>query len=184
MSIPRLWALAFANAAGPEAVEALAFLKALALPLKKLPHTVSGRASGRQLEVMLRSTLKAAGNTGDAGRGVEAAIRSVSLLVRKGRFAYFTSFLDEAEKIIDGRNGVLRVLVESAAPPEDGFEDRLKAMIKRKKNAADVKLDIRLVPALLAGCRLGIGDEYFDGSLLGRLKKMSRDLASGAPGAL
>jgi F0F1-type ATP synthase delta subunit len=160
MFISRLWALAFLKAAAPS--------------LKKLPPTVSGYDSGRRLESMLRSAA-----AGRAGKGVEAAIRSVALLARKGRFAYFASFIDEAEKIIDERAGILKVLVESAAPPEADFEDKLKAMLKRKKNARGIKIDLRLVPELLAGYRIGIGSEYLDGSLLGRLKAMTRDMASG-----
>ncbi|MDR1178086.1 MAG: F0F1 ATP synthase subunit delta [Spirochaetaceae bacterium] len=183
MSLPGLWAQALVNASGPEYGEALAFLKTAALPLKKLPPTVSGHAEGRRLESTLRSALQEAG-CGKPGWGVEAAIRSAALLVRKGRFAYFASFVDEVEKIVDERNGTLRVLVESAATPDAGFEDSLKALLKRKKNAKDVKLDIRLVPELLAGCRLGVEGGYFDGSLLGRLKEMTRDLSSGAGGAL
>ncbi|MDR1212092.1 MAG: F0F1 ATP synthase subunit delta [Spirochaetaceae bacterium] len=183
MSVPGLcalaWAQALVNAAGPEYGEALAFLKAAAPPLEKLPPTVSGYASGARLEAMLRSALKEAGG-GEPGRGAEAAIRCVALLVRKGRFAYFASFAAEVEKIVDERDGTLRVLVESAAVPGAGFEDRLKAMLKRKKNAGDVRLDIRVVPELLAGCRIGMGGEYLDGSLLGRLKAMAKDLGSGA----
>jgi F0F1-type ATP synthase delta subunit len=113
---------------------------------------------------------------------VEAAIKATALLVRKGRFRYFSSFVDEAGKIIDERAGVLRVLVETASPPEAGFEDRLKAVLKQKKNAAEVTLDIRIVPQLLAGCRISIGSEYFDGSLLGRLGRMAGDLSSGGIG--
>jgi hypothetical protein len=205
MSVPRRWALAFVNAAGPESGGALAFLKAVTPLLERLPPTVSGWASGRRLEAVLRFALAAAtgggftaaggdlaaadfaagnGSAGSAGagRGVEAAIRITALLVRKGRFGCFSSFVEEAEKIIDERAGILNALVESASPPEAGFEDRLKAILKRKKNAGDIKLDIRLVPELLAGCRIGIGSEYFDGSLLGRLNGMTRDLAASSGG--
>ncbi|MDR1428730.1 MAG: F0F1 ATP synthase subunit delta [Spirochaetaceae bacterium] len=180
MSIPSLWALALVNAAGPDSGEALAFLRSAAPLLERLPPTVSGYASGRRLEAMLRLAVKGAGT----GRGVEAAIRSAALLVRKGRFAYFAAVVDEAEKIVDERNGVLRVRVESASPPGAGFEDRLKSVLKRKRKVRDVRLDLRIVPELLAGCTIGIGSECFDGSLLGRVKAMTKDLASFSPGGM
>jgi hypothetical protein len=188
MSIPRRWALAFVNAAGPDPGGALAFLRTALPLLEKLPHTaVSGWAAGRRLEAALRSALAAGEGRGpgagvNTDRAVEAAIRTTALLARKGRFRYFSSFVDEAEKIIDERAGILRALVETASPPEAGFEDRLRAVLKRKKNVSDVKLDIRIVPQLLAGCRISIGSEYVDGSLLGRLNGMTRDLGSGAQG--
>jgi F-type H+-transporting ATPase subunit delta len=100
--------------------------------------------------------------------------------------------LDEAKKILDRKNRIVRLVVEyAAAPGEDAAnaksakfmdEGRIKELIKKRSGAAGVEMVIRNNQELLGGYRLRIGDEVIDASVRSQLKKLGDSLAAGDGG--
>jgi F-type H+-transporting ATPase subunit delta len=169
------WAAAFAEVAGDKAGDGLDCLKALVPAVRSVPGEVFGYDVSRRLEKVLRESAAAAGFSADMG--TEYAIRFITILVEKNLFENIDPVLKKIEKIVDDRNGVLEVTVESASP-DDVFEEEFRQQILQRTGAAGIKMSRRLVPELLGGYRLRIGGFYIDASLKGQLEKMTEELTN------
>jgi F0F1-type ATP synthase delta subunit len=73
--------------------------------------------------------------------------------------------------------------LEYARDPGAEFLDQLTGTLVEKTGAAGVRLSTRVVPELLAGCRLRIGGGLIDASLQTRLRQLEAELAGGSPRA-
>ncbi|MFP3043328.1 ATP synthase F1 subunit delta [Treponema primitia] len=170
------WADAFLAACrtsgGDCTVEALDALKAFIPPLSHLSSRISGVNDAIRLEKILRSALGSSGT----GQGTEYALRFVVLLVRKGQTKYLNEALQAVEQRIDAKNGVVSVNVESIRPLDTDLQEKIKAGLKKRYGARDVRLAFQIVPELLGGYRLRIGTELIDSSLKGQIQKMAREL--------
>jgi hypothetical protein len=178
---PDRWALAFTAACGEDAEDGLAALKALLGCLSRLPAPVTGDYPARRLEGMMRRAAGAAGFS-QAPRGLEAAMRVILLLVKKGRFRQAGKVVTEVENLLNREKGIFSVVVEASASPDPAFVADLKAALCKKTDASGVEAEVRIRPELLGGCRLIIGGEAWDASLRGQLQDMARSLER-APGA-
>ncbi|GHV60499.1 hypothetical protein AGMMS49587_01970 [Spirochaetia bacterium] len=181
MFTPERWAAAFINAAGDEADaaasvaigEGLDLLRALSPLVSAIPGSVSGTFAATQLERMIHKALPAA--TAEQ----EIAVHFILLLIKKNLFRYIDAVIKEIEAKLDHLRGILPVTLESAAAPDEGFQESLKKQLMEKTGARGIKLDTRLVPDLLGGYRLRIGGDIIDASLRSQLQRMSLDLARG-----
>jgi F-type H+-transporting ATPase subunit delta len=158
----------------------LAALKALFSSLNQLPAPVSGTFAARQLEAMMRNAVVKTGfaKGGAKAAGLEQAIRFILLLVKKGCFPQSGRVVQEIESILNRRQGILMVRLEAASPPDAAFEEDLKAMLCEKTGAVEVVIENRIVPELLGGYRLLIGDESWDASLREQLRSLARTLGA------
>ena len=163
------WADAFMAASGNHAEAGLLVLKALLPPLSRLGGRVSGSGDAGRLERMLRTAAP-------PGEGAEYAIRFVTLLVRKGYFAQLGAAVAALEQRLDAKNGVCTVHAESAQPMDADLQEKIKAGLRKRTGAREVRLVSRLVPELLGGYRLRIGAELLDTSLKGQLEKMAAEI--------
>jgi F-type H+-transporting ATPase subunit delta len=180
MFSPDRWALAFISACGPDADQGLAALKGIAPCLPQMHGVVSGRTAAARLERMLHAAME---QSGVNDRGTEFAVRLVVLLIRKYLFKHINTLIDEVENQLDKQNGVLHAVLESAFPPDAAFQKSLRDQLKGRFGVRDVKVQIRVAPELLSGCRLRIGSESWDASLRGQLQKMVTDIgAADIPG--
>jgi F-type H+-transporting ATPase subunit delta len=107
---------------------------------------------------------------------IEYAIRFITLLVAKNQFKYIDIILHKIEERIDERAGTLMLTVESANPLGSAFEQELTRRIEQQTGAKHIKIEMRLVPALLGGYRLRAGGLYVDASVKGQMDKMRADL--------
>jgi F-type H+-transporting ATPase subunit delta len=100
----------------------------------------------------------------------------------KGLVRHIPAVAREAEKLFEAENGILTITVDFAFPPDgkDGaaFSGRLAAAVKEKTGSREVRVNTRLMPELIGGCRLYIGSECLDASLRGQLHKMAADLSA------
>jgi F0F1-type ATP synthase delta subunit len=162
-----------------DAAEGIEVLRVLGPVVSGMPFAVGGYAHAQRLGEAIRSALK----TQKHGRGAEAAVGLVLLLVEKNVLRHIVSVRTEIEKMLDERNGVLTAVLESAAPvshpADDQFIESLKKILCGKTGARDVHFDFRPVPGLLGGYRLRAGGVYTDASLRGFLRSMSSDLSCG-----
>jgi F-type H+-transporting ATPase subunit delta len=99
----------------------------------------------------------------------------VGLLVRNRREALLEELVKVLEDRLDEDEGRVGVRVESALPMTDAdqadFLRRLTQWLNKK-----VVLEIAVVPELLVGITIRIGDRLIDGSGLGQLTRMRRVL--------
>ncbi|MBU0714425.1 MAG: ATP synthase F1 subunit delta [Verrucomicrobia bacterium] len=99
----------------------------------------------------------------------------VGLLVRNRRAALLAELVQFLETRLDEKEGRVEVRVESALPMTDAdhadFLRRLTQWLNKK-----VELKIAVVPELLAGITIRIGDHLIDGSCRGQLTRMRQVL--------
>lgn len=99
----------------------------------------------------------------------------VGLLVRNRRAALLAELVQFLEARLDEEEGRVEVRVESALPMTDAdqadFMHRLTQWLNKK-----VELEIAVVPELLAGITIRIGDRLIDGSCRGQLMRMRQVL--------
>ena len=99
----------------------------------------------------------------------------VGLLVGNRRAAVLAEVVQFLEARLDQEEGRVEVRVESALPMTDAdqadFMRRLKQWLNKK-----VVLEIAVVPELLAGITIRVGDRLIDGSCRGQLTRMRRVL--------
>ncbi|AEF84863.1 ATP synthase F1, delta subunit [Treponema primitia ZAS-2] len=167
------WAEAYMGASAGHAGDGLEILKALVPVVSRLPGQVLGKEDGAQLERMLRKALE---QSGADSAGAEYALRLVVLLVRKAYFKHLAELLRIIEQRLDAENGILTVNVESVYPLDDELQEKLKAGLKKKTGAREIKLVSQIVPELLGGYRLRIGTELIDTSLKGQIQRMAMNL--------
>ncbi|MDR2661876.1 MAG: F0F1 ATP synthase subunit delta [Treponema sp.] len=174
MFVSERWAAAFINSQGPGAVEGLECLKILASWVKSLPGAVFGSSAAKRLENLAREQ---AGKTGSSP-AFEKAIRITALLVRKNLFRHIDAVIKEIEKILDKKQGIVPVILESAFPLEGGAEAGIREEVKRRIGAKEVRLEKKISPELIGGYRLHIGDELVDASVCLQLREMAAALSS------
>ena len=173
------WAAVFTDSLGENAEAGLHYLRALIPPIKIIPGALFGYSASRQLEKILREGGASIGSVSE-NTPLEYAIRFITLLVAKNHFNKIDLIVHSIEDRIDGQKGILVVTVESAVPMDNVFAEELRQHIIEKTGAAQVKMNIRLVPELLGGYRLRIGGYYVDASLKGQTEKMKAALEKAA----
>jgi F-type H+-transporting ATPase subunit delta len=164
------WAQAFLAACGNQKEDGIAALRVFAGCMERIPIG-TGTLAANRLEKMFHASVGASPD-----RAVEAACRTLALLVRKGFTKRVSAVLREAEKIREEENGILNVVVDSAFALDEEFTTSLRGKIKEETAAREVRLNVRLMPYLIGGVRLHIGAECFDASVRGQLHKMAADL--------
>jgi F-type H+-transporting ATPase subunit delta len=171
------WASAFVAASGTYADDGLRVLQALIPALGHVTGMLSGTAASREAARILPAALIKAGfDQGD--RGMQFAVGVVVLLIKRGRLKYGKLLIREIETVLDQRNGVLPVTIESAAPLDTEFQRALGDLLKQKTGAREVRFTITGAPELLAGCKLRMGSLSLDASLRGQIQKMAVDLSA------
>jgi F-type H+-transporting ATPase subunit delta len=173
---------------GVHAEAGLEALKALVPVIAEIPGTFSGTSAARELEGMIRKSVKEAPeSSGLSDPGVEYAVRIMLLLVKKGYFTHAPALISAIELLLDRQQGILRVTVESAFPVEASFQNDLKSALAGRLQTSgyktavkEIAIMVRLVPELLGGYRLRIGSELVDVSVRTQLQRLARDL-QGAP---
>jgi len=80
------------------------------------------------------------------------------------------------EMVMNERAGLVLARVQTAAPLSTAQRERLAAALERLAGR-QVKLQVQVVPELIGGARVWLGDRLLDGSLTGRLQRMARAVA-------
>jgi ATP synthase F1 delta subunit len=171
------WAGIFLAASGENAKEAFLCLKALVVPIKSVKGVFFGANAAEKLEAVLRESSIVyndivCNDDEQPSASVEYAIRFLCLLVEKNGFKYIDSILPRIESLLNKKNGILDITVESAAPLDDDFSKELVQMIKEKTGTADVNMKTCIKPELLGGYFLRTDGFYIDATLKGQAEKM------------
>ena len=178
MFTPDRWISAFVNALGEnisDLEEGSAALKSLILCMQKIPGTLSGKTSSEHLEKMIRHSMK---ESGVSSKGTEYACRLLVLLVKKRLYTRRNglALIEEMERVIDIRHGVVTVKVDSPFPLDENFKTDLSKTLREKLGIKEIRLVYRSAPELLGGYKLRIGDISVDASLSFLLKNLTARL--------
>ena len=184
------------GAAFDAAYEGLEALKTLSPLILGIKNHVSGISDAQQLDRMLRYSLKqaikadkSADKSADLSAdsfaenpGVEYACRLIFFLVRYGYIHHLTELTAKISDVLNKRRSVLTGILEAAFPVDQIYLDRFKDSLKAKFQVQDVALEVRIVPALLGGCRLRIGSDSWDGTLAKQLQRLEQVLEASSDG--
>ena len=180
MFVSKQWAAAFVNSYGKESSDfesGIGTLKILANFAASLQGLVFGKAASTVLEPLVRNAMAKAGLT------QETTVRFFLLMVKKNAIRHTDSIIGEIRKILDKKNGAIKVSAEYAFEPEKDLLSEINATIKKMTGAASVELTGQINKELIGGYRLRIGDEIIDASVRRQLQKMEACLAAGDGGS-
>jgi F-type H+-transporting ATPase subunit delta len=111
-----------------------------------------------------------------AGIGASATARNtLLLLVDRRRIRTLPQLARSLRELADGRKGVVRAEVTTAAPLSDAYYTRLQAQLE-KMTGKRIVVDRKVDPALIGGVVARIGDRILDGSLRTRLQSLKDGL--------
>lgn len=100
------------------------------------------------------------------------------LLVEHGRVALLPRIHARFNLLAGELTGEYVGVVETARPLSDDQLDRLNQVLSNAFGAT-VRLHQQIEPALIAGAKITVGDKTFDGSVLGKWRRLKNRLTSG-----
>ncbi len=144
-----------------------------------------GDAPGRELlgflsapAVRVEDKVRAATNILEAVGVGPTVTRFFSLLIRHRRTGVLPLIIEEFSTVASELTGECTALVETARPLTEEQQGRLESVLASALGGI-VRVRQRVVPGLLAGARIRIGDRTIDGSVLGRLETLRSRLVYG-----
>jgi len=192
----------YANGIIADGIEAL---EVFASSVASMRGPVFGSSAAEKLGALLHDGMKKAGVSSTA---YETALCFIVLMVRKNVYRHIDSVINEAKKLVQKKNGIVRVIVEYAvapvpsaerapasegSPPEEDAagtksvklmdEGRIKELVKNRTGASGVDIVMRNNQELIGGYLLRIGDEIIDASIRSQLGKLEACLAAGEGGS-
>ena len=101
------------------------------------------------------------------------------LLVEEGRFHLFREIVEAYRQESDRWHGIVEVEVTTAQPLDEAQREALRGTIQRSiASGREVRLDLRVDPALVAGVVTRVGSVVHDGSLAHQLTQLRQQLIS------
>jgi len=115
---------------------------------------------------------------GILGERVDAGARNLlMLLVRNDRLPALAQIAELYEQLREEHENIVEATVESAFPLSEQQLAGLVASLERH-TGRKVQPTVRVVPELIGGVTLKIGDDVWDGSVRGRLHSMAAALTN------
>jgi ATP synthase F1 delta subunit len=173
------WAGMFLAVSGENADEAFLCLKSLAAPVKSVKGAFFGYKAAEKLENILRNAAGSDSIEKKPSLATEYAIRFLCLLVEKHSFNYIDKILLRIESMLNEKNGILDITIESAVVLDNDFLNKLAQSVKERTGAAGVNVKTNIKPELLGGYLLRIRGYYIDATLKGQADKMMTGLFGG-----
>jgi F-type H+-transporting ATPase subunit delta len=102
-------------------------------------------------------------------------LNTISLLIERGRQGELSSLLQAFRQVSGGILGRVDALVTSAKPLNDDEKNKLASRFG-SLTGKTVRVENIVDPALLGGLTVRIGDTLYDGSLRGKLDRLSKQL--------
>jgi len=100
----------------------------------------------------------------------------IKTVIRHGELAHIGEIMDAASELSEARRGIVRAQLSCAHAPRTSETDKIKMFISRKYRAASVLLSQIPDDSLLDGFTLRVGDDFYDWSLAGRLRRLEQTL--------
>ncbi|MCX7892730.1 MAG: F0F1 ATP synthase subunit delta [Burkholderiales bacterium] len=107
----------------------------------------------------------------------EPARNFVAVLAQNDRLAILPEVSAQFEALRAAREGVADAEIESAFPMSDADLAKLTSILE-KRFGRKIRPHVKVVPELIGGVRVAVGDEVIDGSVRGKLAEMEAALKS------
>ncbi|MBK5936315.1 MULTISPECIES: F0F1 ATP synthase subunit delta [Halorhodospira] len=171
-TLARPYARAVFELAGDDATEREAWSRRLAAVAEvvQVPQLASLLTHPRiSAEELAGTVCEAAGDIGQAGKNF------VRLLASNRRLQYAPEVARVYEQLRAEAEGIVDVEVLSATQLEDAQQERLAEAL-RKRLGREVRLQTRIDESLIGGAIIRAGDTTIDGSVKGKLARLSSAL--------
>ena len=99
-------------------------------------------------------------------------------LIDQRRLVDFAAIREEFERLADEASGLVTAQVVSASPLDDSRKDRLQRALSQR-TGREVRLEMTVDEALIAGAVAKVGDLVFDGSIRTQLQQLQASLTKG-----
>jgi F-type H+-transporting ATPase subunit delta len=137
--------------------------------------------ASRELDLFFRSPLIARekkdaviGKLFD-GKVAPLTVRLMRLLVEKGREDLLPAVVRQYSELRDERLGVVEATVKTAMPLDEAERDALRKALEGR-TGKKVRLKTDVVPELIGGAVVRIGDRVYDGSVQHQLESLREQL--------
>ena len=107
----------------------------------------------------------------------DAAKNLLQAVIDNGRLAALPEIAAQFQSLVDERTGVSQATIESAFPIDDAQLARVKSAMERRFGRK-LETNVVLVPELIGGVRVVVGDEVLDTSIRARLDQMKAALTA------
>ena len=114
------------------------------------------------------------------GRADELSVRFLRLLNRNGRLRLLGPILRQARELINKRLNRRAAIVTSAVELDEGQRREVEERLRERLGAEPV-VTYQVDPGLLGGLVIRLGDELYDASVRGQLKRLRRRLVEERP---
>lgn len=108
----------------------------------------------------------------------ENILNFIKLLVDKGRMVAFAEIIRQYISMVDVIKKCLNIKVTTAAEISSEQLDVLADKFKKQYKSAAVKVDHKIDPSIIGGVVVKVGDKLIDGSVKGKLEKISDSLVN------
>ncbi|MCC3377175.1 F0F1 ATP synthase subunit delta [Cohnella sp. REN36] len=109
------------------------------------------------------------------GKVSQIVLNTIILLIERGRQGEIPALLEAYRQVAGDELGRIDAKVTSAKPLTDEEKSRLAAQFGGKIGKT-VRVDNTVDPSILGGLTVRIGDTLYDGSLRGKLDRLSKEL--------
>lgn len=178
--IGELYGRAILAAAGDDAEEIVAQLDSIVHQcLDSFPHLEAVLASPRVGQLEKESLIDRIFRD----RVDVKLLNFLKVLCRRGRIGSLRGIQSQVNELFDEQSGRVRLLVTTAVPLEDHQRQQIAEAVGAKLGKS-VRMDERVDPKLLGGVLLRIGDQVYDGSVLGKMTSLKSSVSSGIQKAI
>lgn len=105
------------------------------------------------------------------GRASQTFVDGLMVLNRNGRLGLIRSISEQYKSLHRESLGRIKAIIRSAAPLNPAHLERLREGFKRR-TGKEVEFDAKIIPDLLGGMILQVGDRKVDASLSRKLRKL------------
>ncbi len=95
---------------------------------------------------------------------------------RHGRAEQLCDVIQVYQALVDKEEGTLRATLACTSFPDEEHKKKMESFLQKKYGAKKVVLQMQMDPNLIGGFLLMVGDEEFDWSLRGRLRRLEQTL--------
>ena len=99
-------------------------------------------------------------------------------LERKGYMRQVPRILEAYRKLYDAKHSIVEAEVRSQHRMSEATKTSLRASLKKRYKVKEAHILELLDERLIAGFKIKIGDEVYDGSVRGRLEALRRELVA------
>lgn len=111
------------------------------------------------------------------GKAVDSIIESSSIFIRDHNLlGRKEEILNALEDIINKKNGVVKVRVSTSNNLDQKVKNEIDQFVKKRYKAKKVIIENKVIPSLLGGIRIEIGDEVIDATVSNKVNQLQKFL--------